>query len=105
MKVKLTLNQIVPVGQMVEFNGEIYFQNIKIPFYGNLNAKSEQVEILPKLKNNIGGLEPGGFFLGLEGLQTLGWKSPRLDHPGGTLQIDRECNQKASEAPVIRSVW
>ena len=104
-KVELNFNQITSSGHMVEMNGQMSISNMVIPVYGNLNAKSDQVELLPNLNNSIAGLEPGGVFIGLQGLKKIGWRSSRLDHPGGVLELNTNCSNEISKSPSIRTVW
>ncbi len=103
--VKLTLSNVRAIGQIVDFKGKMFLGNIHTKVYGHLNAKSDQWELLPLADKLIPGLEPGGFFVGLQGPKLLGWKSPRLDNPGGRLELNEECSRKSSKSPAIQTIW
>ena len=47
----------------------------------------------------------GGFFVGLQGAKIFSWKSPRLDNPGGRLELKSDCEQKISKAFSVRALW
>jgi hypothetical protein len=53
----------------------------------NINAKSDQLDLIPLTETLDLGLEPGGAFQGLQGLSLSGWNAPRFVSPGGRLQL------------------
>ena len=73
-----------------------------LPFQGNYNAKSDQLDLLVLGNVEAAGLEDGGEFLGLQGFNLAGWQAPRLTNPGGELVL----NQVGSGAtPAVRGLW
>jgi hypothetical protein len=77
---------------------------------GNINAKSNQLDLLVLGTSLAGALEPGGEFQGQQGLSLSGWIPDRLTSLGGRLQL------KPSESPaaaggvgqpggVVRGLW
>ncbi len=103
-KVTLTYSEAIPIGHMIKLKGEISINNSKGLFTGFLNAKSDQLELIP-LTNHIDlGLDKGGAFIGLQGANLLTWKSSRLDNPGGRLELKESCDSfNLSEAFNFRS--
>ena len=73
--------------------------------HGNLNAKSDQLELIPIGKELIQGLEPGGSFVGFQGAKLLGWKSTNLENSGGKLQLSESCEDVSSKPPTVSSIW
>jgi len=61
--------------------------SVSTPVQGNLNAKSDQLDLLILGDATAVGLEPGGSFLGLQTFQLSGWEAPRLTSPGGKLEL------------------
>lgn len=102
--VQLRIASLKPMGQMVDIRGEMTMGGVTTPVQGNLNAKSDQLEILPLIDNLSLGLEPGGDFLGLQGFSLSGWNPPRLTNPGGRLVLDPEAAPAKQTAP-IRGLW
>ena len=104
-EVTLKLSKIIPVGQIVSLSGEMRVGQLKTNVYGTLNAKSDQFELLPLANKLIAGLEPGGSFIGLQGLTIAGWNSSDLNNSGGKLLLKSECDQEVSKSPAIISIW
>ena len=103
----LLIQRVTPLGQMVDLRGELSLAGVKSPVQGNINAKSNQLDLL-LLGNTLGGvLEPGGEFQGQQGLSLSGWLPDRLTGLGGRLQL----NPGPAPAPVatsegvIRGLW
>lgn len=103
--VELNLSSLTPIGQMVDVRGEMRLGDVLTPVQGNLNAKSDQLDLLPLSDQLIAGVEPGGVFLGLQQFIFVGWAAPRLTNSGGNLNLTTACVQNGSEAPVIRGLW
>jgi hypothetical protein len=109
--VQVLLDSVVANGQMVVLRGRMLIAEVETPFQGNLNAKSDQIDLLPLAGVLGAGLEPGGEFQGLQGLSLSGWHSPRLTSPGGRLQMVPApvpapvptAEKKPTE--VIRGLW
>lgn len=103
VEVKLTFAAVQPIGQMVDLRGEMQIGEITTPVQGNLNASSDQLELLPLASALTDDLEAGGDFLGLQGLTLSAWQAPRLTNLGGSLNLAPDC--QGSEAPAIRALW
>jgi len=87
VSVQLELAALEPVGQMVVLKGTMSLGSVSTPVQGNLNAKSDQLDLLILGDATAVGLEPGGSFLGLQTFQLSGWEAPRLTSPGGKLEL------------------
>ena len=87
MNVELRLASVRPVGQMIDLRGELTVGGVTTPMQGNLNAESDQLDMLMLCQCDVAGLEKGGVFTGLQGLQLSGWQAPRLTSPGGRLEL------------------
>lgn len=86
--VQLHLASLRPMGQMVDFRGEMSFGSVTTPVQGNLNAESDQLDLLLLCDcDGVAGLELGGQFSGLQGLSLAGWLAPRLTSQGGRLEL------------------
>ena len=103
MDVELTLTGLKAMGQMVDLRGEMRIGSISTPVQGNLNAKSDQLDLLPLSPELTDDLEIGGRFLGLQDFSLAGWEAPRLTNPGGRLDLSRSC--AVSESTPIRALW
>ncbi|MEB3259789.1 MAG: hypothetical protein VKP63_04080 [Cyanobacteriota bacterium] len=103
----LQLRQVTPLGQMVDLRGELNVAGRTSPVQGNINAKSNQLDLLVLGTNLSALLEPGGEFQGQQGLSLSGWLPDRLTTPGGRLQL----NPGPAPAPapgsggVVRGLW
>jgi hypothetical protein len=86
--VKLDLASVTPVGQMIVLRGTMTIGSVSTPVQGNLNAKSDQLDLLVLGDANAAGLELGGQFQGLQTFQLSAWESPRLTSQGGKLLLD-----------------
>ena len=102
--VQLQLASATALGQMVDVRGALTIGSNTIPVQGNLNAKSDQLDLL--LLGDAPGamLENGGGFLSLQGFTLAGWHAPRLTHPGGVLVL----TPVVASAPAggsVRGLW
>nr|WP_242036150.1 hypothetical protein [Cyanobium sp. FACHB-13342] len=84
---ELRLASARPMGQMIDLRGELTVGGVTTPVQGNLNAESDQLDLLVLCQCDVAGLELGGVFTGLEGLQLSGWQAPRLTSRGGRLDL------------------
>jgi hypothetical protein len=85
--VQLRLSSLTAMGQIVDLRGEITIAGVTSPVQGNLSAESDQLDLLV-LGNSLGaGLEPGGLFQGLQGLELSGWNGQRPTEMGGRLAL------------------
>jgi len=84
---ELRLGTVTPMGQMIDLRGELTVGGVTTPVQGNLNAESDQLDLLMLCQCDVPGLEMGGVFTGLQGLQLSGWQAPRLTNPGGRLEL------------------
>jgi hypothetical protein len=107
VSVQLNLASLTAMGQMVDMRGEMTVGNVVIPVQGNLNAKSDQLDLLLLGGNEVAALENGGYFLGLQGFELSGWRPPRFTNPGGLLQLTQvvSSNGAPAGAPSIRGLW
>jgi hypothetical protein len=86
--VQLRLASLSALGQMVDLRGELVVGGVSAPVQGNLNAESDQLDLLVLCDcQTVGTLEVGGSFAGLQGLQLSGWQAPRLTSQGGRLEL------------------
>lgn len=106
--VQLRIDGATPIGQMVDLRGAMAIGGVESPVQGNLNAKSDQLDLLV-LGDPLGGaLEPGGAFQSVQGLSLSGWRAPRLTTPGGRLQLvpERTAQAPAAGEPApVRGLW
>jgi hypothetical protein len=84
---ELRLASARPMGQMIDLRGELTVGGVTTPVQGNLNAESDQLDLLMLCQCDVAGLELGGVFTGLQGLQLSGWQAPRLTSRGGRLDL------------------
>ncbi|MFM2079811.1 MAG: hypothetical protein RLZZ219_493 [Cyanobacteriota bacterium] len=111
VSVELTLSSTLALGQMVDVRGEMTIGTQTIPVQGNLNAKSDQLDLLLLGESSAVGLENGGEFRGLQGFSLSGWRAPRFTNPGGQLFLTAVEPQAApmpaapARGKVIRGLW
>ncbi|MCT0248643.1 hypothetical protein [Synechococcus sp. CS-205] len=109
--VLLRLVEATPMGQMVDLRGEMQVGETTVGVQGNLNAKSDQLDLLMLCDCEVGGMESGGEISGVQGLELAGWVAPRLTNPGGRFDLRPVVEEAASpaEAPAtgapIRGLW
>lgn len=113
--VALNLTAVRAMGAMVDLRGEITIAGVVSPVQGNLNAESDQLDLIP-LGERIGAdLQAGGTFQGLQGLELSGWNANRLTDQGGRLALRPErphgsdspaaAPARRSEPRSIRGLW
>ena len=84
---QLRLTAVTALGQIVDLRGAITIDGTATPIQGNLNAESDQLDLLLLCRCDVAGLEMGGAFSGQQGMQLSGWNAPRLTNPGGRLDL------------------
>ena len=94
VEVILTFSKVTPMEQMVDLRGDMNFGRFTTKVQGNLNAKSGQLDLLPLSDQLSDVLEPGGQFIGLQGLHLLGWDSSGFSNLGGRLELSETCVTK-----------
>jgi hypothetical protein len=88
LPVQLAIETAEPMGQMIDLRGRLRIGEVEMPVQGNLNAKSDQLDLLVLGESGLEvGLEPGGEFQGVQGISLSGWYGPRLTAVGGRLQL------------------
>jgi len=85
--VTLLFSQVEFIGQIVDLRGEIFIDGLRAKVRGNLNAKSNQIELIVISDQLIVDIEPGSVFFGLEGMRSLVNKASRLNNLGGRLDM------------------
>lgn len=107
--VALRLSDVRAMGQVLDLRGTMTINGATTPVQGNLNAESDQLDLILLCRCNVGGLEMGGMFSGQQGLALAGWNAPRLTNSGGRLELQPQSqpiNSPAS-APIapVRGLW
>lgn len=108
--VQLRLTATRSIGQMVDLRGEMRIGELVTAVQGNLNARSDQLDLLLLNRQSAAGLEPGGVFTGLQGLSLSGWQASRLTNPGGRLDlqpVERAQQGMPAQVPAgpVRGLW
>ena len=103
--VTILFNKLQPKRQIISIEGEMILDNKKILLAGILNAKSDQLELIPLLEKPLQGLEPGGYFVGLQGVNLFTWKASKLDQYGGRLELSNQCLVNSSKTLPIKTSW
>ena len=109
--VQLTFADVTPVGAMVTLRGEMTIAGQKTPVQGNLNAQSDQLDLIPLAAKLGGGLNAGGRFQGLQGIALSGWSADRLTDMGGRLALAPMGSRPlvsprgAGKAVPVRGLW
>ena len=103
MSVQLDVTTATAMGQMVDLRGQMTVGSVTLPVQGNLNASSDQLDLLLLGDVSAAGLEDGGLFIGLQGFTLAGWAAPRLTNPGGQLVLNPVGGSAAG--PAIRGLW
>lgn len=105
----LQLSSVLPMGQMVVLRGALTIAGVTAPVQGNLNAKSDQLDLLLLGGQRFDFLEAGGDFQGLQGLELSGWNAPRLTSAGGRLQLQASSPAapagSTSSGQRVRGLW
>ena len=110
MPVELRLESLNAMGQMVDLRGQLTIAGVTTPIQGNLNAKSDQLDLLLLGDSLPAGMEPGGTVMGLEGFSLSAWQAPRLVTLGGRLQLVPQlsvapASSRPAGTPSIRGLW
>ena len=103
LAVQLNLTTVVAVGQMVDLWGSLTVGSTTVPIQGNLNAKSDQLDLLLLGDVTAAGLDNGGEFRGLQGFSLSGWRAPRFTNPGGQLSL--VAGGSGAGSPGISGLW
>lgn len=104
--VELALQQVSAAGQMVVLQGQIRLAGKVSPVQGNLNAKSDQLDLLVLGDDPGAGLGAGGAFQGVQGMTLSGWNADRLTDMGGRLQLVPSAPPpQAGGGEPIRGLW
>ncbi|HYP04409.1 MAG TPA: hypothetical protein VER57_07655 [Cyanobium sp.] len=105
--VQLQLDSTTPMGQMVDLRGQLRLGDSATAVQGNINAKSDQLDLLLLTDEPLAGLDPGGEFQGLQTLSLSGWRSSRLTSLGGRLQLNPApaAPGEREGSPLIRGLW
>ena len=104
---QLNITSAIALGQMVDVRGEITIGGTTVPVQGNLNAKSDQLDLLLLGENRAAGLENGGDFRGLQGFSLSGWRAPRFTMPGGQLELTAvvATPERSGSGSPVRGLW
>lgn len=105
LSASLVLQRVTPLGQMVDLRGVLNLNGVTAPVQGNINAKSNQLDLLVLGTRLEAILEPGGEFQGQQGLSLSGWLSDRATSPGGRLQLNPGPPPAPSTGGVVRGLW
>ena len=93
----LLISKVKPIGQIVALQGQLLINGRNTQIRGNLNAKSNQIELIPLSNKWIFDIEPGGIFVGLQGPKRFIFNSPRLTDYGGILDLNKDCKDEISK--------
>lgn len=109
LPVQLRLDRLTPIGQLVDVRGRMTIGGVETPVQGNLNAKSDQLDLLLLADTLPPGMEPGGDVMGLQGFSLSGWQPPRLTSLGGRLELVPQAapasTPEPAAAPPLRGLW
>lgn len=105
LPVELSLSTVRAMGGMVDLRGEINIDGVVTPVQGNLDAESDQLDLIPLGGQLGGGLQPGGVFQGLQGLELSGWNANRLTDQGGRLALRPSSSGQPQPAVPVRGLW
>ena len=109
--VQLAFTAVTAMGAMVILRGEMTIAGQKTPVQGNLNAQSDQLDLIPLAAKLGGGLNAGGTFQGLQGIALSGWNADRLTDMGGRLALEPMgsrplvSSRGAGKAVPVRGLW
>ena len=105
--VRLRIASTGSAGQMVVLKGKISIAGVESPVQGNLNAKSDQLDLLVLGAHPGAELGSGGAFQGLQGLSLSGWNGDRLTMMGGRLLlVPVPGSERLAEGSTpIRGLW
>ena len=109
--VQLQLSGARAIGQVVELRGDISIEGVRSPVQGTISAESDQLDLLVLGNQLGGGLQPGGSFQGLQGLELSGWNANRLTEMGGRLSLSpagsgaAAASKKSGRPQPIPGMW
>lgn len=104
VSVTLKVDSFTALGQMVDVRGSLTVGSVTVPVQGNLNAKSDQLDLLLLGSVPEANLEQGGEFRGLQGFSLSGWRAPRFSNSGGQLTLSAVAGSGTSAAGVT-GLW
>ena len=104
-KATVTFTAVKPIGHMIKLKGLMSINKSESSFTGILNAKSDQMELIPLNNYSSLDLDPGGTFIGLQGAKLLAWKSSRLDNPGGRMELKTCEAEQLSKSFNVSPIW
>lgn len=108
LPVQLQLESLTPIGQLVDVRGRMTIAGVETRVQGNLNAKSDQLDLLLLANTLPAGMEPGGDVMGLQGFSLSGWQPPRLTSLGGRLELmpgGKAGSSARADASTPRGIW
>lgn len=91
----LLFKRIISIGQMVSLSGDLLIGNDVINMRGNLNTKSNQIELIINSDHVLAGLEESGSFIGFYSSKRLSWHPNRLNNAGGMLIFNDFCDSES----------
>jgi hypothetical protein len=100
---ELKINRLVAIGQRLDLFGVLTLAGQSVPVQANINAKSDQMDMLLLGDKLPVGLEAGGEFQGLEMLKLSSWEGPRLTSAGAILELAPVV--ASTPAPAVRGLW
>ena len=100
----LRLDRLVPLEAMVDVFGQLTIAGQTVPVQGNLDAATEQLNLLLLGDYLPADLEPGGNFLGLQMFNISMWVGPRLTSRAALLRLAPVAKYQYQEPPV-RGLW
>ena len=92
------------LGQLGDVAGSLTVSSVTDPGQGNLNAKSDQLDLLLLGSVPEANLEQGGEFRGLQGFSLSGWRAPRFSNSGGQLTLSAVAGSGTS-AGGVTGLW
>jgi hypothetical protein len=104
MPAELVVTRLVALGQILDLAGSLSLGGKTVPVQANINAESDQLDLLLLGDNLPAGLEPGGGFQGLEMLRLSSWEGPRLTSAGAILEL-APATKPAAGVPPVRGLW
>ena len=102
MPADLELDRLVPLEAMVDVFGQLTIAGQTVPVQGNLNAATEQLNLLLLGDDLPADLEPGGNFLGLQMFNISMWVGPRLTSRAALLRLAPASDDLE---PPVRGLW
>ena len=102
MPADLELDRLVPLEAMVDVFGQLTIAGQTVPVQGNLNAATEQLNLLLLGDDLPADLEPGGNFLGLQMFNISMWVGPRLTSRAALLRLAPVAQY---QEPPVRGLW